>query len=121
MSKFIKNVNKYLSDLKIKQSYLCMITGMDKNKLSRLLTGAQEANSTDMEIISDGLGKNVEYFLSDQLCIPKIGNISVNKVAFYAGEPSIEQERIANKMTELIENVDEIVSAKTRFLSIAKD
>ena len=42
MTKFISNVNKYLSEMKIKQSYLSMVTGIDKNKMSRLLTGSQE-------------------------------------------------------------------------------
>ena len=49
MTKFISNVNKYLSEMKIKQSYLSMITGIDKNKMSRLLTGSQEESGTDME------------------------------------------------------------------------
>lgn len=49
MTKFISNVNKYLSEMKIKQSYLSMVTGIDKNKMSRLLTGSQEESGTDME------------------------------------------------------------------------
>ena len=51
MTKFISNVNKYLSEMKIKQTYLSMITGIDKNKMSRLLTGSQEESGTDMEKI----------------------------------------------------------------------
>ena len=47
MSKFINNVNKYLSEMKIKQTYLSMTSGIDKNKLSRLLTGVQEESGTD--------------------------------------------------------------------------
>ncbi|MEE0135685.1 helix-turn-helix domain-containing protein [Blautia stercoris] len=39
MTKFINNLNKYLSEMKIKQNCLSMLTGIDKNKLSRLLTG----------------------------------------------------------------------------------
>ena len=58
MTKFISNVNKYLSEMKIKQTYLSMITGIDKNKMSRLLTGSQEESGTDMEKIARGLGKN---------------------------------------------------------------
>ena len=30
MTKFISNVNKYLSEMKIKQSYLSMIASVDK-------------------------------------------------------------------------------------------
>ena len=59
MTKFISNVNKYLSEMKIKQTYLSMITGIDKNKMSRLLTGSQEESGTDMEKIASGLGKSV--------------------------------------------------------------
>ena len=52
MTKFIKNVNVYLSEMKIKQTYLSMITGIDKNKLSRLLNGIQEESGSDMEKIA---------------------------------------------------------------------
>ena len=48
MTKFVSNVNAYLSEMKIKQTYLSMISGIDKNKLSRILTGAQEENGSDM-------------------------------------------------------------------------
>ena len=79
MTKFISNVNKYLSEMKIKQTYLSMITGIDRNKLSRLLTGSQEESGTDMEKIARGLGKNIEFFLSDSISIPQIENLSINK------------------------------------------
>ena len=31
MTKFVSNVNAYLSEMKIKQTYLSMISGIDKN------------------------------------------------------------------------------------------
>ncbi len=120
MTKFINNVNKYLSEMKIKQAYLSMITGIDKNKMSRLLTGAQEESGTDMEKIAHGLGKNVEFFLTDTIIIPRPDTSAVNKIAFYAGEPSEKQELIANRLMELMENIDEVMSAKSRFTNIAK-
>ncbi len=120
MTKFINNVNKYLSEMKIKQAYLSMITGIDKNKLSRLLTGAQEESGTDMEKIANGLGKNIEFFLADDIAIPEIENMAINKIAFYAGEPSQKQEQIANQLMELMENIDEVISAKSRFENISR-
>ena len=48
--------------MKIKQSYLSMVTGIDKNKMSRLLTGSQEESGTDMEKIARGLGKVLDFF-----------------------------------------------------------
>lgn len=120
MTKFISNVNKYLSEMKIKQSYLSMITGIDKNKMSRLLTGSQEESGTDMEKIAHGLGKGIEYFLMDSINIPQVENLEINKIAFYAGEPSNKQEQIATQLMELMGNIDEVMSAKSRFENIAR-
>ena len=69
MTKFISNVNKYLSEMKIKQSYLSMVTGIDKNKMSRLLTGSQEESGTDME---HGLGKSIGFFLKESMSISQV-------------------------------------------------
>lgn len=120
MTKFISNVNKYLSEMKIKQTYLSMVTGIDKNKMSRLLTGSQEETGTDMEKIAGGLGKSVEFFLADSVSVPQVGSFAMNKIAFYAGEPSHSQEQIAKQLMELMENVDEVLSAKSRFENIAR-
>lgn len=121
MTKFISNLNTYLSEMKIKQTYLSIITGIDKNKLSRLLTGSQDETGTDMEIIAHSLGRNIEYFLSDSFNVPQISGFSMNKVAFYAGEPTKKQELIAGQLMELIENIDEVLSANSRFENIAKE
>ena len=120
MTKFINNINKYLSEMKIKQTYLSMITGIDKNKISRILTGVQEESGTDMEKIARGLGKSVEFFLADTIHVPQVGTASANKIAFYAGEPSEKQERIANQLMDLMENIDVVMSAKSRFEKIAR-
>ena len=42
MTKFMSNMNKYLSVMKINQTYLSTLTGIDKNQLFHLLTGIQE-------------------------------------------------------------------------------
>ena len=97
MTKFISNVNKYLSEMKIKQSYLSMVTGIDKNKMSRLLTGSQEESGTDMEKIARGLGKSIGFFLKESMSISQVGSSSMNKIAFYAGEHSKKQEQIAKQ------------------------
>lgn len=96
-----------------------MITGIDKNKISRLLTGVQEESGTDMEKIAHGLGKNVEFFLGDSVNVPQVG-IATNKIAFYAGEPSHNQERVATLLMELMENIDEVLSAESRFENIGR-
>ncbi len=116
MTKFMKNVNNYLSEMKIKQTYLSMVTGIEKNKLSRLLNGIQEESGTDMEKIAEALGKKIDFFLSETCAAPEISSFSHNKIAFYAGEPTEKQEKIANELMELMENIDEVLSAKSRFV-----
>ncbi len=47
-------------------------------------------------------------------------DLEPEKVFFYAQKPTPEQERIAEKMLKLLENIDEVMSARIRFLNIAK-
>lgn len=44
----------------------------------------------------------------------------MKKIAFYAGEPSHKQELIAEQLMELMENIDEVLSAKSRFKNMAR-
>ncbi|MBQ3682058.1 MAG: hypothetical protein II922_03150 [Succinimonas sp.] len=121
MTRFTDNVNRYLATMKIRQTYLSMQSGIDKNKLSRILTGVQEESGSDMEKIARGLGQSVAYFLADDMVISSMGTSKADKIAFYAGEPTEKQARIARDLTELMETVDLVVSAKTRFKSIAEE
>lgn len=121
MTKYIENVNAYLSQMKIKQTYISLKTGIDIKKLSRILTGAQDINATDMEKIANALGQKMEFFLSDTFHIPQINEFMSEKIAFYAGDPTAQQEEIAEKIVKLMENVDEVLSAKYRFLNLSKE
>lgn len=121
MTKYIENVNAYLSQMKIKQTYISLKTGIDTKKLSRILTGTQDISSTDMEKIADALGQKIEYFLSDTFCVPQINEFMPEKIAFYAGEPTERQDEIAEKLEKLMGNIDEVMSAKYRFLNMSKE
>ena len=118
MTKYIENVNAYLSHMKIKQTYISLKTGIDVKKLSRILTGSQDVSGTDMEKIAKALGKKTEFFLSDEFSVPQISSFVPEKIAFYAGEPTAQQEKIADKLVKMMENVDEVLSAKGRFLNM---
>lgn len=119
MAKFIDNVNSYLSQMKIKQTYISLKTGINEKKLSRILTGTQDISCTDMEKIANALGKRPEFFLSDSFCVPSINSFMPEKIVFYAGEPTERQEEIADKLFQLMENIDEVMSAKRRFLNMS--
>lgn len=120
MTKYIENVNAYMSQMKIKQTYVSLKTGIDTKKLSRVLTGAQEINGTDMEKIANALGQKPEFFLSDAFHVPEIHEFMPEKIAFYAGAPTSQQEEIAEKLVRLMENIDEVMSAKGRFLNMSR-
>ena len=120
MTKYIENVNTYLSQMKIKQTYISLKTGIDTKKLSRILTGMQDISGTDMEKIANALGQKLEYFLSDAFCVPQISEFVPEKIAFYAGNPTDKQDEIAEKLEKLMGNIDEVMSAKNRFLNMSR-
>lgn len=120
MTKFIANVNSYLSQMKIKQTYVSMKSGIDTKKLSRILTGAQDVSGSDMEKIAAALGEKIEFFLQDTIAIPQTTDFSPEKISFYTGSPTKKQEQIADKLLKLMENIDEVMSAENRFLNISR-
>ena len=44
-----------------------------------------------------------------------------DKIAFYAGNPTAKQDEIAKKLEKLMENIDEILSAKNRFINMSRE
>lgn len=84
--------------------------------MSRILTGAQDINSADMEKIASALGQKPEFFLSDSFSVPNINEFMPEKIAFYAGTPTARQKEIAERLVKLMENIDEVMSAKGCFL-----
>ena len=121
MTKYIENVNTYLSKMKIKQTYISMKTGIDVKKLSRILNGNQDISGTDMEKIAKALGHKPEFFLGDEFSVPQIKTFMPEKIAFYVGNPTEQQEVIAEKLVKLMENIDEIMSVKSRFLNMGRE
>lgn len=121
MNKFIENINTYISQRKIKQTYISMKSGIETNKLSRILNGKQEITATDMDKLAAALGKNIEFFLKDEMDIKPISSLGPAKAAFCTGNPTAEQQRVAEKLVELIETIDIVMSAKGRFMNISEE
>lgn len=121
MGRYIDNVNTYLEKRKIKQTFVSIKTGIEVSKLSRILTGSQDITSTDMEKIADALGVDVEYFLSKDFSVADSHINPEPEAVFYVGEPSKEQEVFAMKLIDMIENVDEVLSARRWFAKMMED
>lgn len=120
MTKYVENVNMYLSQMKIKQTYVSLKTGIDTKKLSRILTGTQDVSGTDMEKIASALGQKPEFFHAEDFTVPQINEFMPEKIAFYAGNPTVKQDEIAGKLEKLMGNIDEVLSAKYRFINMSR-
>ncbi len=116
MAKYIENLNKYITHMKIKQAYISFKTGIGTSALSRILNGGREINISEMEKIAGALGKKAEYFMDDNFVLPKSPNQSESNVVFYAGEPSKEQEKFALQLIELLDNAEEVLGAEGRYM-----
>lgn len=118
MSTFVSNFNMFLTALQIKQNYISRKSGIEENKLSRILTGKQPVSETDIEILSRAAGKDSQYFLDPNFNLNVTYSPSPARIAFYAGSPTEKQTDVANTLIELMENVDIILSAKESFLGL---
>lgn len=115
MTKYIENVNTYLNYMKIKQTYISFKTGIDKNKLLRILKGIQDINSSDMEKIAESLGQKTQFFLSEPFQISSMEEDYAEKIGYYEGDLMEEQDGIVGKLKKLMDNIDEVMSAKKTF------
>ena len=114
MSKYIKNMNAYLSDQRIRQKFLSARTGMSEDKISKLLNGRQKVTMDEMELLAEALGKDISFF-AEERCEKENDSLPILNYAFYAGEPGPDQVKCALKLVEFLENVDEILSSKLWF------
>ena len=114
MRRYIKIMNAYLSDQRIRQKFLSARTGMSEDKISKLLNGRQKVTIDEMELLAEALGKDVSFFAEAQSEERAISS-PISNYAFYAGEPGPDQVKCALKLVEFIENVDEILSSKLWF------
>ena len=74
-----------------------------------------------MEKIANALGHKLDFFLSDSFSVPQISDYVPEKIAFYAGNPTDKQDEIAEKLEKLMGNIDEVMSAKYRFLNMSRE
>lgn len=121
MGAFVRNINEYLNQMKIKQNYISLRTGMDTNKLSHLLKECgQDITETEMEMISHALGKEPEFFMNEKFEISQGKKTEQPEILFYAGETGMEQSKFAREVVDLIICSDEILGAKGRLIKAMK-
>lgn len=107
MNTYIDNVNEYLKGKGIKNSYVSLVTGWDKSKVSRILTGEVDIRLDDADQLAKALGKRMEFFLQAKGDIHKDINSS-QQFAFYAGHLEQSDKQVAKHLLELFRFYDSL-------------
>lgn len=108
MSTFVENVNEFIAEKKIKQSFIALKSGMNTNKVSRILNRTQNATEKDMEAISNALGNSVDFFLSPNFRINSMES-DFEQVAFYSGNVKDINYEAVSDCISLLENIHSIL------------
>ena len=110
MSKFIENLKKYLENRKIRQTYVSLMTGWDKSRVSKILSGTIDLKESEAEFLAKALGHDMSYFLTD--FSDQYKEQAVNgQLAFFASTLNDEDKKTADTG-----NCNIIFFIKDRFL-----
>lgn len=107
MNKFLENVNEYLKGKGIKNSYVSLITGWDKSKVSRILNGDVDIRMDDADRLAKALGKDITFFLGEKGDILRDINSS-QQFAFYAGHLDQSDKLVAKHLLEMFRFYDSL-------------
>ncbi len=111
MNIFIENMNTYLSGNRIKNSYISLLTGWDKSKVSRILSGEADLKMQDAETLANVLGKDVSFFLDESKIVSQHKDES-EQFAFYAGHLEENDMKIAKDLLDMFRYYDSLVNLK---------
>lgn len=109
MKTFIENVNEYLKQRKLKQTYVSLVTGWSAAKVSRVLSGNNDLNYNDMQTLSKALGESLDYFINGTKEMMKSEQISNNQMAFCAGKLSPEECIKAEYLIDMFRYYEELM------------
>lgn len=111
MSKFIENLKKYLEVRNIRQTYVSLMTGWDKSRVSKVLSGTIELKESEAEFLANALGHDMTYFLSGS--IEQYRELATNgQLAFFAGTLKDEDKETADKLIEMFRFYDALTMIK---------
>lgn len=109
MTNFIQNLKEYIDHYGIKQAFIAKRTGIEKNKLSRILNSAQPVTYEDMLSISNTLDKDLKYFVQEKLDLSTPDYKESTSIAFYTGTADESKKELANQVFDLLEHIDAIL------------
>lgn len=104
---FKKNVNKYITEKKIRKSNVALRAKIDRTTLDRYLKNDTKIGIDEMKLIARALRKTVEYFMKDDFVVEDYFH---QELAFFSGSPTEEQLETTKKLIEFIRYHDAVVS-----------
>lgn len=110
MGNFIENVRIYLNERSIRNAYLELMTGWDKSRVSRILSGETELKYADMQMISDALGKDLTFFLQDADAM-RVPDQRKESIAFFAGHLDAQDTSVAEDLIEMFRYYDSLITS----------
>lgn len=108
MFSFTTNYKSYLEWKKYKQNFISIKTGMEPNKISRILNGKQSPTEEEMTALSHAVNKDISFFLDPSFKID-LPNLNTVPIACYVGCASKKQEDLVNSLIDFAENMDAIL------------
>ena len=105
MSRFIENVKNYLNARNIRQTYVSLMTGWDKSRVSKVLNGTIELKESEAEFLAKALGHDMAYFLVSSIEEYR-ENEDNGQLAFFAGTIEEDDKKIADKLVEMFRFYD---------------
>jgi transcriptional regulator with XRE-family HTH domain len=105
---------------KIKQSYIALKSGMNTNKVSRILNQTQIPNEQDMDSISKALGKSMEFFVSSNFKIDE-PEYNLEQVAFYSGNVNGANSKVVSDCIDLLENIHSILGREKTLVDMINE
>ncbi len=105
MDEFIRNVRIFLSERKIKNSYVSLVTGWDKSKVSRILRGDADIKMNEAYELANALGQDVKFFLGKEEDM-RLVNANNNHMLFYAGHLDETDKEIAENLLDMFKYFD---------------
>ena len=114
MSTFIKNLNKYIEHHGIKNNFISKISGIENNKLYSLLNGIQDIKYEEMDIIAKSLGKDIKYFMQENLDLSEPIYEDKNCITFQTGSVDDEKRELAKNAFDFLEHVDAILGVRKK-------
>ena len=105
MSEFIESVKDYLNVRNIRQTYVSLMTGWDKSRVSKVLNGTIELKVSEAEFLAKALGHDMTYFLVNTIEDYR-ENENNGQLAFLARTLEEEDRKIADKLVEMFRFYD---------------